>query len=86
MDKIVCLTGHSEGYDRLNACFTMLFPECEIRIISVQAESYGNVPAASEPAAAEKGKKKNGKNSIDLDKLKKKIAYILGRKTVPHPA
>ena len=26
------------------------------------------------------------KNSIDLDKLKKKIGDILGQKTVPHPA
>ena len=66
VEKIVVITGHSEGsegYDRLNASLTMLFPECEIRIISVQTESYGNVPADSEPAAAEKGKKKNGKYS-----------------------
>jgi hypothetical protein len=35
VDKIVILTGHSEGsegYDRLNALFTMLFPECKIQI------------------------------------------------------
>ncbi len=58
MDKIVILTGHSEGsegYDRLNALFTMLFPECKIQIISMWTESFGNVPVAPEPTADDKG-------------------------------
>jgi hypothetical protein len=51
VDKIVILTGHSEGsegYEKLKALFTILFPECEIQIISIQPESPGNAPVDSE--------------------------------------
>ena len=61
MDKIIILTGDSEGNDRLIACLSILFPECDIRSLSRQTESCGDVPVAPEPACTDEGEKKNGK-------------------------
>ncbi len=65
MDKILILTGHSEGsegYEKLKALLTMLFPECEVQIISARTQSFGHVPVASEPAINDKGGTKNGRH------------------------
>ena len=64
MDKIVILTGDSQGNDRLTACLDMLFPECEVQILSRRTEYFGHVPVAPEPVSTNKGRgKKNGKHS-----------------------
>ena len=66
MDKVVIITGHSEGsegYDILNSLIARLFPECEIQIISTGTEGLGNVPRTSESAISKKGENKNEKHS-----------------------
>jgi hypothetical protein len=40
---------------------SMLFCECDIRSLSRQTESFGDVPAGPEPASTDEGEKKNGK-------------------------
>jgi len=64
MEKIVVFTDHSEGSERcdmLHASISLLFPECEIQIISKQSRRFGNVPLTQEAAVAKKGKYLNGK-------------------------
>jgi hypothetical protein len=63
MEKIIILTGDSQGNGRLIACLGMLFPECEIQILSRRTESFGHVPVAPEPISTNKGGKKNGEHS-----------------------
>ena len=58
MDKVVIITGHSEEserYDMLNSLIAVLFPECEIQIISTGTEGLGTVPRTSESAISKKG-------------------------------
>jgi hypothetical protein len=63
VDKIVILTDHSEGDDKLIACLSMVFPECEIQILSRRTEDFGDVRVAPEPLSTQKEGKKNGKHS-----------------------
>lgn len=65
MEKIVVFTDHSEGSERcdmLHASISLLFPECEIQIISKQWQNFENVPLTQEAAGAKKGKNKNSKH------------------------
>ncbi len=62
MDKIVIVTDHCEGNVSLIAYLRMLFPECEIQVLSRQKERFVDFPVAPEHALAYKGGKKNGKH------------------------
>ena len=66
MNKIVILTGHSEGsegHKKLKTLLAMLFPECEIQISSIRTESFiRDVPGDPEPTTDDKGETKNGKH------------------------
>ena len=61
MDRIVIVTDSSEENDMLITCLRMLFPECEIQIVSSRTESPGDVPEALGHDAVDKGGEKNGK-------------------------
>jgi len=63
MEKIVVFTDHSEGSERcdmLHASLFLLFPECEIQIISKQSQCFGKVPLTQEAVVPKKWKNKNG--------------------------
>lgn len=66
MNRILILTGYSEGsegHKKLKTLFTMLFPECEIQIISIRTERCErNVPGDPEPTTEDKVGTKNGKH------------------------
>jgi hypothetical protein len=66
VNKILILTGHSEGsegHKKLKTLLTMLFPECEIQISSMGTERFiKDVPADPEPITDDKGGTKNGKH------------------------
>ena len=61
MDKIIILADHSGENQKLVACLSTLFRECEIQILSTPMEGLGAASLAPEPASADKGGKKNGK-------------------------
>ena len=44
MDKIVVLSGNTERDDNLVRCLKMLFPECEIEIVSRRSENRKDQP------------------------------------------
>ena len=63
VDKIVVVTGESGGDERLISFLRMLFPECEIQIVSWQpATSFGDVPVDLESSAQNKEGERNGKH------------------------
>jgi hypothetical protein len=66
VNKIVILTGHSEGsegHKKLKTLLTKLFPECEIQISSVRTERFiRDVPVEPDPTTDDKGGTKNGKH------------------------
>lgn len=47
MKKIVILTDHPERGNMLIACLHILFPECEVQVLSKRMEILGDVQAAS---------------------------------------
>ena len=63
MDKIVVATGESGGDESSIASLRMLFPECEIQIVSCRpATSFGVVPVDLESNAQNKEGERNGKH------------------------
>jgi hypothetical protein len=47
----VIVTERPKEDDSLNACLSVLFPECEIQTFSRQTESLGDAPLVREPTA-----------------------------------
>jgi hypothetical protein len=60
--KIVVLSDQSEGNEGLIASITMLFPECEIQILSKGREGAGDLPLAQGPGTFRKGEDVNDKH------------------------
>lgn len=60
VDKIIICCRYSEGNERLIASVGMIFPECEIQILSCGIERYGDVSLSPEPVTLENGGKTNG--------------------------
>lgn len=56
MEKIVILSNNQETNKKLTTYLNMLFPECEIQVLSREMESPGNVPVALEHAITENGR------------------------------
>lgn len=60
MDKIVICCRYSEENERLIASIRMIFPECEIQVLSNGMDRNGDVPLGPEPVTLENGGKTNG--------------------------
>jgi hypothetical protein len=60
VDKIVICRRYSEENERLIASIRMIFPECEIQVLSSRMERYGDIPLSPEPVTLENGEKANG--------------------------
>ncbi len=61
MDKIVIVTDPSGENDKLLACLTMLFPECEIQVVPRRVDNFEEVPVPQEPTPKDNRGKNNGK-------------------------
>lgn len=62
VDNIIILTGHSEANDSFIALLSMLFPECEIQVLSRRTGNIEDVSVFPGPAPGDSGGKKNGKH------------------------
>ena len=60
MDKIVIFCSRSEENERLIASIGMIFPECEIQVLSNGMDRNGDVPLGPEPGTLKNGGKTNG--------------------------
>ena len=53
MEKILIIDGHSEDIAFLHSCCSILFPECDIQILSRRIEGLGDDPVENETATTE---------------------------------
>ena len=60
MDKIVICCRYSEENEILIASIGMIFPECEIQVLSRGMDRCGDVPLSPKPVTLENGGKTNG--------------------------
>ena len=60
LDKIVICGRYSEETERLIASIRMIFPECEIQVLSSGMERSGDVPVGPRPVTLKNGGKSNG--------------------------
>ena len=60
VDKIVICCRYSEENERLIASIGMIFPECEIQVLSRGMDRCGDVPLSPKPVTLENGGKSNG--------------------------
>ena len=61
MERIVICCEYSEGVERLIAVAKVIFPECDIQVLSRQRERYGNMPLVPVPTTSQDGEKTNGR-------------------------
>jgi hypothetical protein len=59
VDNIIILTGHSEANDSFIAFLGMLFPECEIQVLSRRTGNIEDVSVFPGPAPGDSGEKKS---------------------------
>ena len=60
MDKIIIGCRDFEENEKLIASIGMIFPECEIQVLSRGMERYEDVPVGPGPEALKNGGKSNG--------------------------
>ena len=60
MDKIVIFCRRSEENERLIASIRMIFPECEIQLLSRRMECYENALPGPASGSSKNGGKANG--------------------------
>jgi len=60
VDKIVICCRYSEENEKFIASIGMIFPECEIQVLSSEMEHYADVPVGPAPVTLENGEKTNG--------------------------
>lgn len=60
MDKIVICCRYSEENERLIASIGMIFPECEIQVLSRRMECYENALLGPATGTSKNGGKANG--------------------------
>jgi len=60
MEKIVILNDASEEDNILIACLRILFPQCEILVLSRCTETLGKLPVAKKSTTVDEVRKKNG--------------------------
>lgn len=65
MDKIVVIADHSEGNQQLVKCLKLLFPECEIEVVSKRTEHIKDISLSPGAAYKDKKGKKSGKYSYN---------------------
>ena len=60
LDRIVICGRYSEENERLIASIRMIFPECEIQVLSSGIERSGDVPVGPRPVTLKNGGKSIG--------------------------